>query len=345
MEKNQANYFTCKKIKVTFLLSILVFFIHISTLSNYNLNTSFGKIISNMHSLILVLAQVAVPMFFIISGVLFYRNYAFPKTLSKYKSRFFSLVIPYWVWNTLCMIFDIVCSYTFVSKFFIGRQKFELSFLNVLEGIFFHKCTPFWFIFNLIIFVLACPVIYLALKNKLVGAMTIMGLYVLSAFNIGIPEVIFFDRASIIYYCIGAYIGIHYFDLFYNKVSKRFAAIMSMTSVLFYAMLILNNHLLGLKYLETIILIIFSLSLWYSFDLGKHEYYLEFQKESFLVYAMHINISSILTKLIYLLWPKNSIVALCNYILTVILTLLIICWFAIFIGRKFPKLKQILAGR
>ena len=133
MKAISSDYFTSKKNKVTFLLAVLVFFIHISTLANYSLSGHIGKFLFTFHSLMLILAEVAVPMFFIISGALFYKNYTPSKTLEKYKSRFFSLVIPYLFWNTLWMIFDIICSYTAISKFFIGRQKFKITFIFFIK--------------------------------------------------------------------------------------------------------------------------------------------------------------------------------------------------------------------
>lgn len=345
MEKKHLDYFSCKKIKVTFLLAVLVFFIHISTLSNYDLGDGLGKIITNFHNLILVLSQVAVPMFFIISGVLFYRNYMPSKTLEKYKSRFFSLVIPYLFWNTVCMLFDIVCSYTSISKFFVGRQKFKLSVLNIMAGIFFYKCTPFWFIFNLIIFVILCPLIHTLLKNKTIGIMFIATMYILSIFNIGLPESIFFSRESIIYYCVGAYIGMHYFNWFYNKANKKFALSSLLISIICYLMLALDGKLLDIQYVKAIILIIFSISIWYAFDLLKNDYCYEYQKESFLIYAMHINVSALFTKVVYLILPKTTLMAIFNYVTTIIFTISIICVFGVFVGKKFPKIKKIIAGR
>lgn len=67
------SYFGNKKILVTYVLSVLVFWIHISTFYNY------GPYPPALDFLIIffqsVASRAAVPLFFILSGALFYRNY------------------------------------------------------------------------------------------------------------------------------------------------------------------------------------------------------------------------------------------------------------------------------
>ena len=47
------------------------------------------------------LGQFAVPGFFMISGYLFYRGFTWDKLGRKWRSRFRSLVVPYFLWNGL----------------------------------------------------------------------------------------------------------------------------------------------------------------------------------------------------------------------------------------------------
>ena len=97
--------------------------------------------------------------------------------------------------------------------------------------------------------------------------------------------------------------------------------------------------------LNPLVYVIASLTLWFAFDIFQNEYYYNYQTESFLIYAMHINVSAIITKVIALLLPKTSLFACFNYIATLALTIAIICAFGIFIGKKLPKVKKLLAGR
>lgn len=221
--KNADNQrvFSNKKNKVTFILSILVITIHMSTLSNYSLNEStFGNVLLVIQKIIQGIAQVAVPLFFIISGVMFYRNYTYSKTCMKWKSRLRTLLIPYLIWNTINTIFELFCSYSFASKYFIGREKAMFTLDTFVYGILFHEYSIFWFVFNLIVFTIFCPLIYLLLKNKRGGGLVILVAYILYCFDIGIPKSLFFRDDSILYYMVGSYIGIHYFEWFSSRMEQ-----------------------------------------------------------------------------------------------------------------------------
>ena len=213
-----------KKEIISFLLGIFVFFIHISSFAQYSNTCSAISAVNERASFFFKesFTRFAVPMFFILSGISFFRCYDNSKYTNKIQSRIFTLVIPYLLWNTIWMIFDIACSYTFLSNYFVGRQQFSLTFTNILKGILFYGNNgPFWFVFNLIIFSLAAPLIHFIVRNKYIGIASIILLTILATFGIGIPSSVFFSSTSIIYYLIGAIIGEHYFDLASRKANKR----------------------------------------------------------------------------------------------------------------------------
>ena len=124
--KEQMDSFWKKKEFVSFVLSILVFLIHISSFAQYAsvdgwIGTLNGKLSFFFQESI---TRFAVPMYFILSGIAFFRDYDNTKYIKKLKSRFFTLCIPYLIWNTLCMLFEIICSYTFIAQFYSGRKMF-----------------------------------------------------------------------------------------------------------------------------------------------------------------------------------------------------------------------------
>lgn len=325
--------------------------IHSSSLANYSMNSGAGQFILNIEQLIIALAEIAVPLFFIISGVLFYRNYTYKKTISKYKSRFFSLVIPYLFWNVIWTIFNLICSYTFISNFFIGREKVEVNALSLIKGIFLYdNYGPLWFIFNLIVFSLFCPLIYSLLKNRWVGICVIIAVYAMYIFGIKLPEQYFFRADSIIFYLVGAYIGIHHFESFTKKKSMLisicsiFVFLLCVVYTYIYKQYYLNSSAV-LKNIWVVVIILFCFSFWFAFDLLKNDGYFNFQTESFLIYAMHYNVMAIVCKLISLITPDNLIFAVCNYIITFVISVLIICTFAWFVRKHFPKFKKVLSGR
>lgn len=174
-----------KKPLVSYLLSVLVFWIHCSSFENYRPLSSGVDFVSYL--LQRTITPVAVPLFMIIAGALFYRDYTNEKYLSKIKRRITSLVIPFLLWNTINMVFNMIATACF-KQYFIGRVPFEFSLSNILQGIFHYEYNqPFWFIFALIFFDLFAPVLNLIISNKYIGIIAIILTWIAANNGVGIP--------------------------------------------------------------------------------------------------------------------------------------------------------------
>lgn len=258
------------------------------------------------------------------------------------------MVLPYIIWNILNMLFAIITSYSFVSKFFLGRTKFALTFSNIFLSIFHYEAnSPFWFIFALICFIAVSPVINIIISNKISGLIAIITLIVLQYFNIVIPESFILREDSIIYYLIGCYVGKHFFSLFQRKASKK----ASLPAILFFALsiafLVLKSYniLPDINALNTIVLIVAIFSFWILSDLFIDKIQVKtYMEYSFLIYAMHLNIQAVIIKLLYLFGPKFPFMAVLSFFGTTILTLIAIILFAALIKKYVPKLYGILSG-
>ena len=351
MENNRAQmeYFWKKKEFISFVLCILVFLIHISSFSPYLAGEGGTAVLNEKLSFFFKesITRFAVPMFFILSGIAFFRDYTNQKYLSKIKTRFFSLCIPYLIWNTLWMIFDLVCSCTVISSFFVGRKMFELSVLNIFKGIFIYGANPpFWYIFYLIIFVLLSPLIDLLVRNKYIGIAITAVLASLSIFRIG--NYYGFSYNAIVFYFLGAVLGKHYFAAVVKKtgrISRIFSAMFLFVYILFKNLFPINEYYLA-PFIKIVVFTLASYALWSLVDLFMDKISMRpIYTRSFLVYAMHINISAIIYKICYLLLPKNGYMAIPNFLLTFTLTLLIINVFCIVVERFFPSVYALLIGK
>lgn len=344
------NIFWKKKEIVSFILSILVFFIHISSFAQYGNN---GTLISTINEKATFFFKesitcFAVPMFYILSGISFFKNYDNSKYLNKIKSRVFSLIIPYLLWNTIWMIFDITCSYSFLSKYFVGRDKFVVTLTNVLKGIFLYGCNlPFWFVFYLIIFSLAAPLIYTVIRNKYMGIASLSILTVLAIVGPGLFPSTFSFPTSIVYYFIGAIIGKHYF----NSTLKKSSKIVQCLSMVFLSTYIILKNLFTpqMQSLEAILSVVIfpplAFALWNILDVFVHKMKTKkVYSRSFAIYAMHSNISAIITKLVFIVFPKREWMAIPNFFATVILTLLFINLMCSLGEKFFPKVYSALMG-
>lgn len=337
------------KVQLSYALSILVFLIHISTFANYTQDETF---ISGLNTIVdhlkTSISQVAVPLFFILSGFVFYREYTQDKFVSKLKRRIKTLVVPYICWNIVGMLFSIVAT-LFFSKYFIGRQPFEFTNESVFQSVFFYKENRvFWFIFDLILFTLFTPLIFILIKNKVIGVLSIVTIWGLYGINIQLPLSIFFRSDSIIYYLFGAYLGLHYFQqISCMKFEKSFERI-----VLIFMLLVANIWLylfydtgyemsfVSGEWMSVLIKIVYSISLFCIFiQYPTRIPYNSFMRNSFWVYALHINISAIITKIIWIILPQ-TVMAIPNFCLTIIITLIVIE----FLSRITQKISPILYG-
>lgn len=156
-----------KKTIVGYILAVFVFFIHMSCFGQYSFDDSVVSQFCRQLGLYLHNSGCfAVPLFFILSGALFFRNYDNSKYKEKLWKRLKTLAVPYLAWNTVGMLFGLVTS-MFFAQYFVGRQQFEPTIENVLKAIFLHTQNgPFWFIENLLIFVSLSPLFYALLNNK-----------------------------------------------------------------------------------------------------------------------------------------------------------------------------------
>lgn len=344
------NIFWKKKEFISFVLSLLVFCIHMSSIAQYPNTGDIISIVNEKFAFFFKesITRFAVPMFFMLSGMVFFKDYDNNKYINKIKSRLFTIVIPYLLWNTIWMIYDIICSYAYPFKNFVGREPFALDFINILKGVFFYECNaPFWYIFDLIIFSLAAPLINFIIRNKYIGIASVVVLTILATFGIGIPESVFFTQTSIIYYLIGAIIGKHFFD-FASRKSKKSVARFSLVFLIAY--IILKNIFATRTYpLETLLKVVFytlsAFALWNLTDMFIHKVKpKKIYCRSFAIYATHINISAVISKLLFLCLPKNNWMAIPNFIITFILTLILINLICIFLEKFMPRVYSILMG-
>ncbi len=153
---------------------ILVVYVHCRNTRWFDVNTAPG-IAALENRLCDIFAIIAVPAFFFISGYLFFRNYQPDQLLRKWKSRLFTLVIPFILWNLIYYLAEILVRVLpFTAGAFSGTE-IPVTFQGILEAVFNYKYLPsFWFMQYLIIYTLLAPVIYFLLKKRIAGFMTIL---------------------------------------------------------------------------------------------------------------------------------------------------------------------------
>lgn len=113
------------------------------------------------------IAAVAVPIFFGISGYLFF--FSFKPTIKGYTSkvtkRLRTLVIPYLFWSLLGFLFMFLLqSLPPLKNFFNQKFIIHFSIIEVIDTILLHPIPyQFWFVLHLCILILCVPFIQIAL--------------------------------------------------------------------------------------------------------------------------------------------------------------------------------------
>lgn len=168
-----------------------------------------------------VIGRVAVPLFFLISGFLFFLNIDFNKEIysHKLKSRVKSLLIPYLFWNIAFLLFYYTASHLpILQNWFKGCEYtpgFILSSLwgraggDPLNPMTYPIAYQFWFIRDLMVVVILTPIIHLLVKyTKLYG----LGLFCILWYFDCWPGFMQYHGLSInawFFFYIGAYLSIN----------------------------------------------------------------------------------------------------------------------------------------
>lgn len=193
----------------SFITMMAVILIHTFNLSVYHISedsVGFTRFVFCFESVAASLWTAAVPMFFMISGFLMFRNFTWDKLWSKYQTRFFTVLIPYFLWNTIYYLYYIVVTrIPFIQRMMNGNEVAEISLKEWISRLWTSEYFVFWFLKDLIILIILTPVIFFFLRNRgkwpLGFVMLILSVYL----GRHVPYWPFN-----LYYLLGAYVGINH---------------------------------------------------------------------------------------------------------------------------------------
>ena len=193
-----------------FLFSILVIWVH-----SYNVELFAGSArgpewdraaqIETFWSI--GIGQIAVPGFFLLSSYLFFRNFELSKLIGKWKSRLFSVAIPYAVWNVLYYLGYVIATRLPMVERVVGKEPIPFHIEEMTNAILRYSYAPiFWYLFQLILLLVLAPVIYGLVKQKVVGicylALLITALY--KGWGCGYP-----NTDALFYFSFAAFMAVH----------------------------------------------------------------------------------------------------------------------------------------
>lgn len=159
-----------------------------------------------------ILAGAAVPLFFIISGYLFFLNGDFSVStyVAKLKKRIKTLLAPYILWNLIYWgIFVIKAKLmpgdaSEESLTDLSPVEFLQMFWNLRSG-FYPMCAQFWFLRDLMVVMIFSPIIYIAIKYCNYLIVGVLGLLWIAGFDWDITGL---SISAFFFFSIGSYLAI-----------------------------------------------------------------------------------------------------------------------------------------
>jgi len=337
-----------------FVLIIGIVFIHIHT---GDIQFSGTILMGNVYAMLTeylseALARVSVPLFFALSGYLYFLNFeaSSENFIKKFKSRFRTLFIPFVIWNMLIFIFFAIAqNIPVIENYFTGDRPLVLElegFENIalffgFNGFEYPVAYQFWFIRDLIILVVLTPLIYLFLLK--IPYILLLGLSVMWFFDLNYLEIVRIDPVSPFFFTLGAYLGMKKYD-FSNTdhYALQILLLYLLISVVDLFMDSLSIHHAAI-FLGT--LAIFSITKYIITMTKIREYLLSLAKYSFFVYAAHEPFLSIIRKLTFkAINPQSDLTIFIIYFFCPVITIIVCIQLYKILEKVVPKMLNTAIG-
>ena len=298
------------------------------------------------------ISGVAVPLFYFISGVLFFKSVNRVKDcISGIRKRIRSLLVPYILWNVIFVGWYLVMSIIpgisgfvnsdMLSHFSINTPIASLEYL-LLEPAGFHL----WFLRDLILYVLVSPLIYVACKRFPLVALLLF--FVLFGW---------INRCGLPYFSAGAVVAMHYgLDIFDKGIFKsktvRFILFMLFGAKCIMTMMPSCDDILYNPYFQQIANMAGIISVWWIYDVIYNSCslnsfggaFLFISRYSFFIYLFHEPVLNIIKKMGVFILGVNNTSLIVLYLISPILMIAIAIGVAIMIKAVMPKVYTILVG-
>ena len=177
---------------IFFVCSIMVVGIHSYNIDSASIN-SIASYVEGFFCHGLFIA--AVPIFFYLSGYLFFRNIdTVTAVLSKMKTRIKSVLMPFLAWSTIYFLFFLAASRAFGIEL---TNSIVLTPFNVIKAIVFYQYSyPLWYMYQLTMFLLLTPIIHIIIKKRFLSVCLLVVCFLYSVFIKDTVDIWIFDNST-----------------------------------------------------------------------------------------------------------------------------------------------------
>lgn len=323
--------------------------IHISA-DNYQ---SFDYFITVLQSL----TCVCVPLFFFISGYLFFLNahsINWDFFSRKIRKRFSTLMIPFFIANGFAFLLVLLANTIKPNIIPIGNVSLStISISNLLSWLLLHPILgPTWFLRDLFSVVLISPIIYMFLKRKKVRILISITLLLLwggcNYMNYNPLDAIYLNIYGVCFFSLGCAVSLSNKSLFFNLYNYRWiclvAGIVVILSIFVIGSSDINSEVVRLP-------LIISLALLYSclcYHISTDKIMVWTQEASvitFFIYIYHGILVVVDKKLLLIAFkPVDSLQLLFLFLLTVCVLFAQLLLLYYVLKKYSPRLLAIMVG-
>lgn len=306
------------------------------------------------------LVCIAVPLFFFISGFLFFKEGTFDFALykKKLKSRIHTVLIPYLLWNIIYFVIlgimqlikpdTLVILHKHIADFRWQDYLWIFWDISQITGLADDQraCLvgAFWFLQCLFVFFLLSPIIYYIIRYLRHFTLLIIGVLYFTDF---IPEMPGIQCNAIVYYMLGAYFSLMSIDFItiLKRIPVQAHLVLMIVAVLISYLVNDNDTIYNITdlFLQAAVFAITA----YMIE-NHHWHESKYLVSSvFFVFAVHRLFSASLMTVSTYLVPSigNNIILYLYYVLMVILTLIASLAVYQFSLRFLPSVTHVLNGR
>ncbi len=283
-----------------------------------NYNTSIQSWIMNF-------SRIAVPVFFIISGFLFFKGYdlLWNQYREKIKKRFHSLFIPFVIWTAIGL---------FIMHLVHQVDVWHLSWNELVAGTYFGHL---WYIRDLLLFVLLAPLFNLLRKNKWVWIFALLLLY----WRWILVDGSLFSSEGVLFFLFGAGLTS---NLLEKQVSLRLIIPLTFVWILLSLLLkIPYNTNWDKLYVLTGIFLLWQCSALFT---NKSRCFLDMGIYCFFIYCGHFYLIKVLKLLIAHQFPYNDSMSVAAYLLLPPFVFMLLYIVGKIVRKHFPNFYKILSG-
>lgn len=342
------SYLSKKLTFFSFWLMVGVVYIHSVILKTDSLSGLIQNFISHQ------LLQFCVPLFFIISGYLFFisENDKSVDYVKKWRKRTKTLLLPYIIWSLgIFLIVYIMQSLPLVGNFFPQKFRDMTAYEKLMNALIYPYNYPLWFLRELILYILVTPIVYFLLRKLdmlVLIAVFISGLFLESYIKYHIK---IFQVYPFFYFVLGCYLGIKKNTLSFNPKSLYIAGLLyiAVNLLVFFTELgsiqifaVESYEFIFLKNVKNLLGCLFFWNLYDRFS-GADQRINRLYKYSFFIFAMHGIPATILTKAVAKIINNNVVVTTLYFLNPVIIIGLCIIT-AFLIHKYLPRFYNLVTG-